>query len=58
MLPDKPCNDYAPDTFALDYGDGIDTTLFCTGCGYHKDDHLDRCRLQCVCSDEEKEFYN
>ena len=39
MLPDKPCNDYAPDTFALDYGDGIDTTLFCTGCGYHKDDH-------------------
>lgn len=38
-MENEVCNDYAPDTFALDYGDGIDGTLFCSGCGYHKLDH-------------------
>ena len=39
MLPDNPCNDFAPDTFAPDYEDGIDGTQFCSGCGYHATDH-------------------
>ena len=35
----KCCNDFAPDTFAPDEGDGVDGTLVCTTCLYHKDDH-------------------
>jgi hypothetical protein len=33
------CNDFAPDTFAPEEGDGIDWTLVCTTCYWHKDDH-------------------
>jgi len=33
------CNDFAPDTFAPDEGDGIDWPLVCTTCLFHKDEH-------------------
>ena len=33
------CNDFAPDTLAPDEGDGIDWTLICTSCLWHKEDH-------------------
>ena len=35
----KVCNDFAPDTLAPDEGDGIDWTLICTNCLWHKDVH-------------------
>jgi hypothetical protein len=33
------CNDFAPDTFAPDEGDGVDWTLVCTTCYWHKEEH-------------------
>lgn len=33
------CEDFAADSFALDYGDGIDGRLFCTTCQHHKTAH-------------------
>jgi hypothetical protein len=33
------CSDFAPDTLAPDEGDGIDWTLVCTTCYWHKEEH-------------------
>ena len=35
----SPCNDFAPYTLAPDEGDGIDWTVVCTTCLFHKNDH-------------------
>jgi hypothetical protein len=40
MITFTPCKSFAPDTFALDYYDGIDGSLFCSTCGCHQTDHL------------------
>lgn len=36
------CNDFAPDTFAPDEGDGTNPALVCSSCFWHKDDHKER----------------
>jgi len=33
------CDDFAPDTLAPDEGDGVDWTLVCTTCYWHKEEH-------------------
>ncbi len=35
----KCCDNYASDTFAPDEGDGIDWSLVCSTCLFHKQDH-------------------